>query len=279
MSVKVTALSENLSENSCLEADFGLCLYIEVNNKSIMLDAGSTGKCLENAKTLGIDLSKLNAIVLSHGHFDHTDGIVHLIENGISNIPLYFNRYMFSERYWYKKDDGNYYFPTMSGLSPSYLQRNKVPFMGLCTDIFQPFEDEKIYIISNIERTCHFEEICPDDVIKVNGEFQIDDYKDESILVIDDNNELIVITGCGHHGVINICTYAQKLLNKPVKAFIGGTHLVAFGPERTEKTIEAIKNLPLKYLVVGHCTGPQAMEAMQELKIFKPLHTGTIINI
>ena len=279
MSVKITALSENISENSCLQADFGLSIHINYNGKSIMLDAGSTGKCLENAEKLGIDLSALDAIVLSHGHFDHTDGVVHLIENGITNVPLYFNRYMFSERYWYKKDDGDYYFPTMSGLSPQYLQRNKVPFMGVCTDVFKPFADENIYIVSGIERTCEFEEICPDDFIKVNNEYVVDDYKDECILVIDDEDGLVVVTGCGHHGVINICTYAQKLFNKPVKAFVGGTHLLAFGPERTEKTIESLKELPLRLLAVGHCTGPMAMEALKVLDIFKPLHTGTTINI
>ena len=107
----------------------------------------------------------------------------------------------------------------------------------------------------------------------------MDDYRDECILVIDDGGELVVLTGCGHHGVINICTYAQKLFNKPVKAFIGGTHLIAFGPERTQKTIEAIKELPLKLLAVGHCTGPDAMEAMKQLDIFMPLHTGTKINL
>ena len=276
MSVTVTALSENISENSTLEADFGLSLHISVNGRSIMLDAGSTGTCLENAKKLGIDLSSLDAIVLSHGHFDHTDGALHLIENGITNIPLYFNRYMFSERYWYKKDDGDYYFPTMTGLSPHYLKRTRVPFMGVCSSVFQLFEG--VYILSNIERTCPFEEICPDDVIKSGNEFITDDYRDECVLALDGGDGLIVLTGCGHHGVINICTYAQKMLQKPVKAFIGGTHLAAFGSERTLKTIEALKKLELKLLAVGHCTGPAAMEAFKQLGIFTPLHTGTKIN-
>lgn len=279
MSVTVTALSENISENPELEADFGLSLHIKVNNKSILLDAGSTGKCLDNANILGIDLSKSDAIVLSHGHFDHTDGIVKLIDNGITNVPVYFNRYAFCERYWYKKDDGDYYFPTMSGLSPSYLQRNKVPFRGICTDVYKLFEDEEVYILSGIERVCDFEEICPDDYIKSNNEFIVDTYKDESILVIISDGELIVLTGCGHHGVINICRYAEKTFSLPVKAFIGGTHLVAFGPERTEKTIKELQKLNFKTFAVGHCTGPYAMKAFEVLKSFTPLHTGTKLKL
>lgn len=279
MSITVTALSENISENPELEADFGLSIHIKINNKSILLDAGSTGKCFDNAKKLGIELSKLDAILLSHGHFDHTDGIVRLIENGITNVPLYFNRYMFCERYWYKKDDGDYYFPTMSGLSPSYLQRHRVPFKGVCTDVYKMFDDEEIYILSGIERTCPFEEICPDDYIKTNGEFSVDTYCDESILVIVSDGELIVLTGCGHHGVINICSYASKVFGLPVKAFIGGTHLLAFGPERTDKTLEAIKNSSIRTFAVGHCTGPDAMRKFESLPSFVPLHTGTVLNL
>lgn len=280
MSVIIQALSENTSDNPELEADFGLSLFISVNGKSILLDAGSKGKCLENAQKLGIDLNKLDAIVLSHGHFDHTDGIVHLIKKGITKVPVYFNRYMFCERYWYRKDDGDFYFPTMSGLSPQYLQRNHIQFFGVCKDIYQIFNEEKIFIVSNIKRSCPFEEICPDDLIKINNEFNVDNYKDECILVIEDNDELIVLTGCGHHGLLNICSYAENLFNKPVKAFIGGTHLAAFPFERTEKTIEALKNSSLKILAVGHCTGPDAMQAFsKELSIFKPLHTGTKITL
>lgn len=278
MSVKVTVLSENISENPELEADFGLSLHIKINDRSILLDAGSTGKCLDNAKKLGIDLSSLDAAVLSHGHFDHTDGIVKLIENGITNVPLYFNRYMFCERYWYKKDDGDYYFPTMSGLSYSYLQRNKVPFKGVCTDVFKIFDDEEVYILSGIKRTCPFEEICPDDFIKTNGEFDVDTYKDECVLVIVSEDGLIVLTGCGHHGVVNICEYAAKTFGLPVKAFIGGTHLAAFDHERTEKTLEAIKNSSIKTFAAGHCTGPDAMETFKELPSFVPLHTGTVLD-
>ena len=65
MSVKITALSENISDNPELLPDFGLSLYIEINDKTILLDTGSTGKCLNNAEKLGFDLSKLDAVVLS----------------------------------------------------------------------------------------------------------------------------------------------------------------------------------------------------------------------
>lgn len=279
MSVTVTALSENISEIPGLEPDFGLSLHIKLNDKTILLDAGSTGKCLDNAKKLGIDLASLDAMVLSHGHFDHTDGVIKLIENGMTNIPLYFNRFMFCERYWYKKDDGDFYFPTMSGLSPSYLQRSKVPFKGVCADVYKLFDDEDVYILSNIERTCPFEEICPDDHIRSGDEFIVDTYRDECVLAVISDGRLIVLTGCGHHGVINICRHASKIFGLPVKAFIGGTHLAAFDQKRTQRTMDELKNMSIDTLAVGHCTGPYAMEAFKNLPSFIPLHTGTVVEL
>ena len=92
MPITITALSENISDDSRLCADFGLSLHIQTDRRSIILDTGSSGKCFDNAKTLGIDLSKTDAVVLSHGHFDHTDGILRLTESNSLNAPLYFSR-------------------------------------------------------------------------------------------------------------------------------------------------------------------------------------------
>ena len=181
--LKITALAENISENELLSADFGLSLYIEFGGKKILLDTASTGKCLENAEKLGINLHSLDAIVLSHGHFDHTDGAVSLIENGITDTPVYISRYAFSERYWHRTDDGEFYFPTMAGISPAYLQRKHVPFRALCTDSYEL--GENIYILSNISRSCEFEAVCPDDFVKVGNDYVIDDYRDECVLVLD----------------------------------------------------------------------------------------------
>ncbi len=276
--LKITALAENISENELLSADFGLSLYIEFGGKKILLDTASTGKCLGNAEKLGINLHSLDAIVLSHGHFDHTDGAVSLIENGITDTPVYISRYAFSERYWHRTDDGEFYFPTMAGISPAYLQRKHVPFRALCTDSYEL--GENIYILSNISRSCEFEAVCPNDFVKVGNDYVIDDYRDECVLVLDMGDGLAVLTGCGHHGIINIIRHVEKVFNKPVWVFVGGTHLVAFGAERTELTVKALKESNLKLLCAGHCTGPDAMKAFAEkLPFFKPLHTGTIIEL
>ena len=87
--LKITALAENISENELLSADFGLSLYIEFGGKKILLDTASTGKCLENAEKLGINLHSLDAIVLSHGHFDHIWGVEELRERSGAEVYAY----------------------------------------------------------------------------------------------------------------------------------------------------------------------------------------------
>lgn len=280
MSVKITVLSENLSFNPELEADFGISIWVEAHGHSFLMDTGTSGKCLGNAKKLGIDLNHAEAIVLSHGHCDHTNGLFHLADNGLTKTPLYLHRYFFNERYWDKTEDGGYYYPTMTGLSPQYLMQHQIPFKAIYQPLYPLFEDTGIWLMSDIPRTSVFESICPSDVIRRGGDYMVDDYRDEMSVVIEQENGLIIISGCGHIGLVNICTCAEKRLGKPVKAFIGGTHLMAFPADRTEHTMEYIKNSQIRTLAVGHCTGPNAMNRFEaEIPGFVAVHTGTVIDL
>lgn len=280
MSVKITVLSENQSFIPDLDADFGISLWIECDNISLLMDTGTSGKCFENAGKLGIDLKTAQAIVLSHGHCDHTNGLFHLVRQGITHTPVYLHRYFFNERYWDKVGDGDFYFPTMSGLSPQYLMEHQIPFQAIYQSLHPLFKDAGIWLLSNIPKTSRFESICPTDVIRRGGDYVIDDYRDEMCLVIEQNDGLIILSGCGHTGLVNICTCAQSHFGKPVTAFIGGTHLMAFPPERTEETLNFILKSQIRTLAVGHCTGPYAAERFKnELASYIPLHTGTVITL
>lgn len=280
MSAKITILSENVSFHPELESDFGISIWIETQNHSILMDTGTLGKCFENARKLNIDLSRADAICFSHGHCDHTNGLMHLAEEGITKAPVYLHRYFFNERYWDKVDDGGYYYPTMSALSPQYLMQHQIPFKAIYQPLYPLFDDAKIWLLSDVPRTCIYESICPSDVVRRGGDYVVDDYRDEMSVVIEEEDGLIILSGCGHNGLINICTCAEKRLCKPVKAFIGGTHLMAFPEDRTQHTLEYIRNSSIKTLAVGHCTGPKAMERFaKEVEGFIPVHTGTVIEI
>ncbi len=280
MSAKITVLSENQSFEPNLEADFGISLWVESNNHAFLMDTGTLGKCLENAKKLSIDLTSAEAICFSHGHCDHTNGLIHLANQGITKIPVYLHRYFFNERYWDKADDGGYYYPTMSALSPQYLMQHQIPFKAIYQPLYPLFEDGNIWLMSDVRRTCVYESICPSDVVRRGGDYVVDDYRDEMSIVIEDKDGLIILSGCGHNGLINICTCAENRFGKPVKAFIGGTHLMAFPEERTEHTLNFIKNSNIQTLAVGHCTGPNAMKRFEEeISGFIPIHTGTVIEI
>ena len=99
-------------------------------------------------------------------------------------------------------------------------------------------------------------------------------------VVIEEDDGLILLSGCGHVGLVNICSCAEKRLGKPVKAFIGGTHLMAFPAERTEHTLDYVKHSTIRTLAAGHCTGPTAMiRFAEEIPGFVPVHTGTVIDL
>lgn len=258
MAVTLTSLLDNLNPAPNLASEFGFSLYLEAGGRKILFDTGSTGVFCDNAKALGVDLSALDAVVLSHGHFDHARGYTRLVEEGLTHAPLYLHRYFFTERYWHQTALDGLYEPTGSGLSQSYLMRHRVACKGICADVFPLFADAGIYIVANFARQCEFEMADPTNVAKIGGGFVVDDYRDEIALAVELAEGLLVITGCAHAGLVNICQSAAARLGRPVTAFVGGTHLAASPPARAEATLRWVNASALKTLALCHCTGEDA---------------------
>lgn len=275
MTIKVTALIENRTNHPELTAEFGLSLLVEVEDRRILFDTGSSGAFLRNGEALGVDLTDLDAVVLSHGHIDHCRGLKAMVEGGTLTVPLYVHREFFTDRWWDKSDTEGYLEPTSSGLSVSYLLRNNVKLRALSQPVFQPFPGEEIYLISGFRRTCRFEPLDPLDMIFAGGEFRVDEYRDELVLVIRKEEGLVVITGCAHNGMVNICAHAETLFGAPVVAYIGGTHLVPSPVSRALATAEYVNGSSIRTFAACHCTGAEAYRIFEEkCPSFRQFSTG-----
>ena len=279
MNVTVTALIENRSDRPELACEFGLSLLVEAGKRRILFDAGSSGAFLDNAAALGLDLAALDAVVLSHGHIDHCRGLCRLVEEGLS-APLYVHRDFFTDRYWDKAGGEGYYEPTSSGLDAAWLVRHGVRWRALARDLFQPFPGEEIYLMSNAPRTCPFEPIDPTDLVFTGGQFRPDDYRDELGLVVRGEEGLVLITGCAHTGLVNLCTHAQRLLGLPVLAYVGGTHLAPSPVERAARTAAYVNGSAIRTLAPCHCTGPEALALFRrDCPTFVPFSTGCALSL
>ena len=233
----------------CCQPEFGLSLLIEAYGKRFLLDTGQ-GKTLQaNASALGVDLSSLDAVVLSHGHYDHTGGLDALAPQ----CPVYAVKGV-SAPCFSRRDDGVQHWISMPEEASRFLKKSDLRIIDDFTELFPG-----IFVTGPIPRTSG--EDC-------GGHFFTDDTcttphavpEEQSILLQDG----ILITGCCHAGVINTVEACRRARpDIPIRAIIGGLHLLHAGQKRLEQTAEYLSRLPLEQVVLMHCTGDEAGEFLQ----------------
>jgi 7,8-dihydropterin-6-yl-methyl-4-(beta-D-ribofuranosyl)aminobenzene 5'-phosphate synthase len=277
MKLRVTTLSENTAGLGNFLAEWGLSILVEIDNLSILLDAGQGISASYNADILGIDLSKIDKIVLSHGHFDHTGGLRQLLRKMRKEIEIIAHPDIWQVKY-----------SSRQGYKDRYIGipflRQELESLGANFNLTTKSTKitDNIMTTGEIPMVTKFEEIEPYLLIKEDTGFQPDKLLDDQALVINTEHGLVVILGCAHHGIINTLYHAQQLTKaKGIHAVLGGCHLIDASEERIRSTIAALRELDVQKLGVSHCTGlPATMLMAQEFgdKFFFN-NAGTIINL
>ena len=248
MAIQITTLSENTANAGYL-AEWGLSILITTKNLNILMDTGRSLSATYNADALGIDLSRVDKIVLSHGHYDHTGGLRHVLRR-TGEVEVIAHPDIWAAKYT-RLDDQELYIgipfrrAELEGLGARFkLTRDPVKL------------GDDIMTTGEVPMTTRFEKIDPELYIKDNDTLKPDPLADDLALIIDSEAGLIVILGCGHRGVINTLRHARKLTaNRPVYAVVGGSHLFRASEDQINKTVDALKEMGIKKLGLCHCTG------------------------
>lgn len=254
--MKLTVLVENTTSHGRLLAEFGWSVLIEDDmGSSLLFDTGGGHTIEHNAKILGKDLSKLEAIILSHHHYDHTDGLAQVLKH-TGSIPVYTHPHLFKESY----SDGGF---IGQKHSQAYLESLGAHF--IFSDSFKEIHPD-FYLSGEIEKTTDFEKGDTSLVIK-GGELLVQDQlKDDQYLVIKTPEGLVLILGCAHTGLINTLNHVIKNTGeKRIRYLIGGTHLGPASKEQREKTYEALKDFEIENIGVSHCTGGEAAYELKKI--------------
>jgi 7,8-dihydropterin-6-yl-methyl-4-(beta-D-ribofuranosyl)aminobenzene 5'-phosphate synthase len=277
MQIKLTTLTENTVDLIDLMAEWGLSILADVDNYKVLLDTGLDVAAAHNAALLGINLSEVDKLVLSHGHRDHTGGFRHVLSAMRKQIEVIAHPDIWAAKYAR--------FPGMkerfTGLP---FTREALEGWGASFRLTKEptWITDSIVTTGEIPMHTEYEKIGAELVVKVNGELSPDPLWDDQALIIKAEIGLIVILGCGHRGMINTIHHAQKITSvERVHMVIGGTHLFTASGEQTELSITELKRLGVEKIGVSHCTGlPAAARLFQEFgDNFFFNNTGRVINI
>lgn len=259
--MKITVLTENVAGGKFL-AEHGLSYLIEIDGEKILFDTGHSDVFLKNANLLGIDIeNEVKTVVLSHGHWDHGDGL-----RFIKNKKLITHPVSFSKRFG--KSDRR---PVGLSFSKEEIQKRFT-----LTETINHYQiSANLFFLGEIPRLNDFESQATSFEFE-NGD---DDFvPDDSALVAVVNNELVVITGCSHSGICNICEQAKKVTGiSKIKAVIGGFHLINQN-RQTMETVEYFKNNQVEKLYPSHCTQLPALVAFYNSFGIGQVKTGMILE-
>lgn len=263
MSLKITTLIENMPGTlEQLFYEHGFSVLVEINNRKILFDTGQSGEFVKNAKVLGIRLPEVDAVVLSHGHYDHTGGVSALLGQLNRKTPFYIGEEFFDPKYK-KLEDGSYKYNGNPFEKELLMKEDTLAEIRVVKeDVFRISDD--ILLLKNFTRVTEYEEVNPKFFVKKEGGYEQDLFADEIALGILTEEGLVLVVGCSHAGIVNILEHVKKHLMVPVAAVVGGTHLVEAGEARLVKTAEALKHHGVKTIAVSHCTGEAGMEFLKQ---------------
>lgn len=272
MELKVVVLNDDLAPKGSLHlAQHGVSYYVEVRNKNnferILFDTGSSYLPIKyNAEISNINLRNIDAIVISHCHYDHTGGLYDILRE--------FDKTVFAHPSIFRE---NFYLPYKYIGIP---KEHRLELMNSKNFVFskKPLKITKsISMTGEIPRENIYEK--PEDMFTLeNGEIEPDMMMDDNSLYIDLGDSIFLISGCSHAGIVNIKNYVEKLSGKDVKYIMGGLHLINASMERINFTIENLKGINL---FLGHCTGDVAFQKIRDAcgDNVKKIHSGFEVEL
>ena len=275
MAVRVTTLSENTAQLGYL-AEWGLSILVETGTSKVLLDTGMSISAVHNADLLGIDLSTIDAIVLSHAHADHTGGLHEVLRRVRKEVPVIAHPDIWIPKYVVVGD-----FQRYAGMP--FVRESLEALGARFTLTSEPFRiSDDVMTTGEVAMSTEYETIDERLCVLVNGEMKPDPMTDDLALVVRTELGLAVITGCAHRGIVNTVRHVRSITDgEYIHTIIGGTHLHLVSQERIERTAGELMELGLMRLGVSHCTGFHSAAALAREfgDVFFLNNAGTQITI
>jgi len=267
--VKLTILTDNTTRiDAYYLGEPGVSYYIEDGEHKLLFDTGYSDVYLRNAEKLGVDLQQVDTVILSHGHNDHTRGLLFWEQSG-KKPTLYAHPAVFLPKRFEGEEIG---MPVSQKELEAHFTLNLSAKPVKVT--------ENITFLGEIPRENAFEAKRPlGEVQRENGAWEPDLLMDDTAIVYDGGAEgLTVITGCSHAGICNIVAYAKRVCgNEKINGIIGGFHMMSV-TSRVAKTVNYLKKQNPKHLCPCHCTCFHARAAIHAAVPVEEVCVGDVLT-
>lgn len=277
--MKVTIVVDNsvpISAKKPFLAEHGLSLLLETDSYKLLLDAGQSSAVVQNLSLLGVHPLQLDAIAISHGHYDHTGGIPYILRHRLKPIPIYAHSQIFGLRY------------SLAGGGREHIG---IPFgkeESICLGadwklVNNPHEiAPNLWFSGSMPRKTNFEKgdtklvVCTE-----NGCDCQDDIPDDTALYYVSDKGLVVIGGCSHSGLVNTLQRGFEITGQTrLAGWIGGTHLGPVANTQQELSLSTLAEYDPDFIAANHCTGFDMMAELKRRfgKKFIPAFVGTVLE-
>jgi 7,8-dihydropterin-6-yl-methyl-4-(beta-D-ribofuranosyl)aminobenzene 5'-phosphate synthase len=260
--LKVTVLSTMLVGEVTGIGEWGFSALIEGDGRRVLLDTGAhPDTVLENARDLQIDLSDVNEVILTHNHWDHVSGLITLRREMMKKNPAALSVVHVARGIFYSR-------PSPGGEENRMIAVGK-EYQGTGGKFIEHDQASEIFpgwwLTGPVPRKYPEHNWSSTGKVQTPAGLVEDTIPEDQSLILNTPQGLVVVTGCGHAGIINILTFARgEFPNQPVEAVIGGLHLFPATDEQLNWTADKMKDFKVAHLVGAHCTGIEAVYRIRQ---------------
>ena len=276
--MKVACVVDNaVQRSSRFWGEHGLAFLIETEDGRVLFDTGQSGTVLlHNLEVLGVGPATIDALAISHAHYDHTGGLPALLEHVRSGTPLYANPDLFRERF--SRREGELRSIGLSLMREELAARLTLHLSALPQEILPG-----VWTTGEITSRPEPEGSSARHVVREGEAFASDPYRDDMALLLEMKNRLVLLCGCCHAGLLNTLAHVQRTFERPIVAIAGGLHLTsatADHQQRVNKVLVEMESVQRVY--PSHCTGEAAFVSLLLTlgpSIVRPCPAGTKLDL
>jgi 7,8-dihydropterin-6-yl-methyl-4-(beta-D-ribofuranosyl)aminobenzene 5'-phosphate synthase len=272
----ICVVDDAVQRSSPYWGEHGLAFLIEAEGRRVLFDTGQSGTVLlHNLGLLGVDPQTVDALAISHAHYDHTGGLPTLLEHLRQGTALYANPDLFRERF--SRREGQ-----VKSIGPSLTREALATRLTLKLDGGPQEILPGVWTTGEIAERPEAEGKSDYHLMRQGEALVADAYRDDMALVLERDDKLMLLCGCCHAGLLNTLAHVNRIFEQPIEVIAGGLHLTGTTGDDLRHIGEVLAAMPaLERVYPNHCTGEAAFVALTQIlgpSVVRPCSAGTVLE-